>query len=119
MVICFLHYCDRDMVIKETRSLAEVWVDCAKVMFFPEYTLVVQRQRNSFLSANQRLQELGLAYYLLFPAKLCVVAAGTMHFFATPEEAWHWIENPDGRTAHLMRPKQLESSSVWENRGGR
>ncbi|KAJ1145537.1 hypothetical protein NDU88_011823 [Pleurodeles waltl] len=43
MVICFLHYRDRDMVIKETRSLGEVRVDSAKVMFFRDYTLAVQR----------------------------------------------------------------------------
>ncbi|KAJ1191804.1 hypothetical protein NDU88_001119 [Pleurodeles waltl] len=66
-VIRFLHYRDRDMVLKEIRSLAEVRVD----------------------------------------TRLRVVADGTMHFFATPEEAWHWTENPDSGAAHRMRSVPL------------
>ncbi|KAJ1193803.1 hypothetical protein NDU88_003099 [Pleurodeles waltl] len=84
------------MVLTETRSLAEIRVDSTKVMFFPDYTIAAQKQCNNFLAVKRRLRDLGLMYSLLFPARLCVVAAGTTHFFAMPEEAWHWIEDPSG-----------------------
>ncbi|KAJ1186727.1 hypothetical protein NDU88_003508 [Pleurodeles waltl] len=98
MVIRFLHYRDRDVVLKETRSMADVLVVSTKVMFFPDYTIAVQKQHYNFLAVKQRLHEMEFTYSLLFPAKLCVVATDTKHFFTTPEEAWHWIEGSDNCT---------------------
>ncbi|KAJ1200957.1 hypothetical protein NDU88_004775 [Pleurodeles waltl] len=87
-------------------------------MFFPDYTIAVQKQHNSFLVVNRCLRELGLAYSLLFPARLRVVAAGTMHFFATPEEAWHWIESRDGGAAHPTWSGLPGGGGSWQSQGG-
>ncbi|KAJ1082537.1 hypothetical protein NDU88_002702 [Pleurodeles waltl] len=62
MVIHFRHYHDRDMVIKEAYSLAEVRVDSTKVKFVPDYTLALQRQRNSFLAVKRRLWRHGTGW---------------------------------------------------------
>ncbi|KAJ1202299.1 hypothetical protein NDU88_006099 [Pleurodeles waltl] len=66
----------------------EVRMDSAKEMFFPDYTIAVQRQRNSFLAVKWNLREMRFTYSLLFPEKLLVVATDSTHFFTTPEEAW-------------------------------
>ncbi|KAJ1164016.1 hypothetical protein NDU88_004463 [Pleurodeles waltl] len=116
MVIRFLHYCDRNIVLKETRSLAEVRVSSAKVMFFPNYMIAVQR--NNFLAVKRRLRDLGFAYSLLFPARLRVVAAYTTHFFTTPEEAWHWTESSDNCATRSVRLEPTGDSSSQQNRRG-
>ncbi|KAJ1169838.1 hypothetical protein NDU88_001726 [Pleurodeles waltl] len=69
--------------------MAEVRVGSVKMMFLPDYTIAVQQQCNNFLAVKRHLREMGFAYSLLFPARLRVVDAGTMHFLTTPEEAWH------------------------------
>ncbi|KAJ1197646.1 hypothetical protein NDU88_001502 [Pleurodeles waltl] len=85
--------------------MVEMRVDGAKVMFFPDYMIAVQKQCNSFLVVKRRLHEMEFTYSLLFPAKLCVVAADSTHFFNTPEETWRWIESSDNCSA---RPLRLE-----------
>ncbi|KAJ1175869.1 hypothetical protein NDU88_001154 [Pleurodeles waltl] len=85
--------------------MAEVRMNSAKVMFFPDYTIAVQKQLNGFLAVKQHLREMGFAYSLLFPAKLLVVAADSRHFFTSPEEAWGWIESYDNCAT---RPLWLE-----------
>ncbi|KAJ1203727.1 hypothetical protein NDU88_007508 [Pleurodeles waltl] len=49
-------------------------------MFFPDYTIAVQRQGNHFLTVKQRLRETGITNSLLFPFKLRVAAADNTFF---------------------------------------
>ncbi|KAJ1144982.1 hypothetical protein NDU88_011274 [Pleurodeles waltl] len=56
----------------------------ATVMFFPDYTVAVQKQHNNFLAVKRHRRELGLTYSLLFLARLRVVADGAAYFFSTP-----------------------------------
>ncbi|KAJ1140441.1 hypothetical protein NDU88_006793 [Pleurodeles waltl] len=88
-------------------------------MFFPDYTVAVQKQRNSFLAVKQDLCEMEFTYSLLFPAKLSVVTADTTHFFATTEEAWHWIETSDGGATSSLRLELPGGSAAWRRRGQR
>ncbi|KAJ1173646.1 hypothetical protein NDU88_005473 [Pleurodeles waltl] len=61
---------------------------------------------------------MGFAYSLLFPARLWVVAADTMHLFVTPEEAWHWLESPGARAARLTRTVSTKNDHIqWNQRG--
>ncbi|KAJ1106896.1 hypothetical protein NDU88_004294 [Pleurodeles waltl] len=66
----------------ETRLLSELKVD-TQIMLFPDHTVVIQKQRSSFLSKTCRLIELGLRYSLLFPAPLRVISEESTHFFTT------------------------------------
>ncbi|KAJ1152123.1 hypothetical protein NDU88_004900 [Pleurodeles waltl] len=83
--------------------MVEVRIGSAKVMFFLDYTMAVQKQRNNVLVVKRHLREMGYTYSLLFPAKVCVVTADTTHFFVTSVEAWLWLESSDGDAESLLR----------------
>ncbi|KAJ1166355.1 hypothetical protein NDU88_006759 [Pleurodeles waltl] len=87
-------------------------------MFFPDYTIAVQKQRNTFLEVKRRLHKMGFNYSLLFPANLHVVADNTTHFFNTPEEAWHWIEGSIVRTTRSAQLEKTREDSSQRNRRG-
>ncbi|KAJ1100885.1 hypothetical protein NDU88_005960 [Pleurodeles waltl] len=98
--------------------MAEVWVESAKVMFFPAYMIAVQKQRNNFLAVKQHLHEMGFAYSLLFPAKPGVVAADTTLFFTTPEDSWRWIESSDNCTTEPLRLELTRDDNTRRHRRG-
>ncbi|KAJ1185657.1 hypothetical protein NDU88_002447 [Pleurodeles waltl] len=98
--------------------MVEVRVGSAKVVIFSDYNVAVQKQRNNFLAVKRRLCKVGLAYSLLFSARLCVVAADTMQIFTTPEEAWHWIEGIDNGATRLARLEQTGEGSPWQSHKG-
>ncbi|KAJ1097154.1 hypothetical protein NDU88_002281 [Pleurodeles waltl] len=101
-----------------TLIVAYYWVGNAKVMFFPNYMITVQKQRSNFLAVKLRLSGMGFTYSLLFPAKLRVVTTNTTRFFVTPEEAWHWIENSDDCADCLMRLESAGEDTLRRNRRG-
>ncbi|KAJ1138021.1 hypothetical protein NDU88_004412 [Pleurodeles waltl] len=55
------------------------------------YTATVQRQRASSPGVKNHLHQAGLTYFLLFPARLKVIANGTSFFFIEPTDAWDWV----------------------------
>ncbi|KAJ1216326.1 hypothetical protein NDU88_003929 [Pleurodeles waltl] len=57
------------------------------VCFFPNFTLKVQRQRQSFLEVKRALRGRELMYMMLFPARLRLIVDCKTWHFATPEEA--------------------------------
>lgn len=64
----------------------------APVRLFPDYTILVQKQRSSFQAVKCRLHKLHIHYSLLFPAHLQVVDKDSTRFFDSPEDAWDWTE---------------------------
>ncbi|KAJ1126335.1 hypothetical protein NDU88_004743 [Pleurodeles waltl] len=97
--------------------MADMRVGNAKVMFFPDYMITVQRQRNKFLAVKRRLREMGFTYSLLFPAKHHVVTTNTT-CIVTPEEAWQWIDNSDDCADHAVRQDSTgENTMQWNRRG--
>ena len=92
VILRMLHFKDRDAILREMRKLKEILVENTKIMLFPDYTLAVQHQRNSFIVVKRKLRELGFQYSLLFPAKLRVVAHSKTHFFDDPKLAGDWLE---------------------------
>ncbi|KAI4827142.1 hypothetical protein KUCAC02_030562 [Chaenocephalus aceratus] len=58
----------------------------AAIHIYAEYSAEVARQRAAFTPIKSSLRNAGLAYSLLFPAKLRVVVDGTRHTFNSPAE---------------------------------
>ncbi|KAJ1082282.1 hypothetical protein NDU88_002450 [Pleurodeles waltl] len=58
----------------ELRKQADLVVDSACVMVFPDYTLAVQCQRSNFLAIKFRLRDANVSCSLLYPARLLAVA---------------------------------------------
>lgn len=83
-LIRLLNYRDRDTILQETRKLQDIQIHNQKIMFFPDYTIQVQRQRYSFMAVKRRLRQCNLKYSLLFPARLRVVANGK-HISSPPQ----------------------------------
>lgn len=114
-LIRLLNYGDRDAILQETRKMLDVQIDNSKIMFFPDYTLHVQKQRHSFLAVKKHLRQYDLNYSLLFQARLRVAANGKAHFFHTPEEAEEWTDTyaplgPENTATGASRPVPDASS---------
>ncbi|KAJ1161739.1 hypothetical protein NDU88_002220 [Pleurodeles waltl] len=86
-----LHYRDRDLLLLAAREKGPFQVEGGNTTFFPDFTLVVQTQRATFLEVKRALREEGLRYSLLFPSKLKVILDGTTHFFQEPDEVLAWL----------------------------
>ena len=93
IVMRLLHHQDRDAILHETRKRGVIKIENTRVMFFPDYTLAVQHQRNTFLKVKRKLREINYRYSLLFPARLRVEANGKTHFFTEPQHVWDWLES--------------------------
>ena len=110
IVMRLLHYRDRDAILSEARKRRDIRIGDAKIMFFPDYTLAVQHQRNSFMKVKRKLREINYRYSLLFPARLRVEAQGKTHFFEDPQHVWDWLESI-GHGADSPPPEEEADSS--------
>lgn len=86
------NYRDRDTILQAARKSGPMAFQNSTVTFFPDFTLKVPKQRQSFLEVKRALQDKELKYSMLFPASLRVESGGKAWFFATPEEAWEWLD---------------------------
>lgn len=90
-----LNYHDWDVVLHETRTLDNLTVGSSCVMFFPDYTAMVQRRRSTYLAVKKQLRELGLPYSLLFPSRLPVINKEGARFFDVLSDVWDWLEETE------------------------
>lgn len=104
-----LNYHDRDTILKQARIKEPLLFNTARILIFPDYTHIVQQQRQSFMVAKVRLRGLQLPYALLYPAQLRVVYQSRTLFFDTPEEVFTWTDETVKLRPHT--PPRLESDS--------
>lgn len=64
LIMKFLNFCDRQRVIEAARKMKTVLYQQHKVMFFPDFSMEVRKQRRQFDSVKKRLQELNIDYRL-------------------------------------------------------
>ncbi|XP_073405639.1 uncharacterized protein [Dendrobates tinctorius] len=101
-----LNYRDRDAILRCVRTAEDMCINGQKISIYPDYSAEVQKQRMSYGGVKRRLRDLKLVYSTLFPAKLRVVALGTVHFFPTPEDATKWLDlNQQKLSANKERGK--------------
>lgn len=86
-LILLLNQRDRDLNLRRATLLKEVTFNGTKVMFFPDFTPEIQKQRAKFQDVKKRLQTLQLSSPMLHPAKLRVEANAVAHFFDKPQSA--------------------------------
>lgn len=67
-------------------------VDNTKVSLFLDFSAEVQRQRGKFLDIKKRLRVLNVQYFMLYPAKLKVIANASKHLFDNPSSAVNWLD---------------------------
>lgn len=78
-------------------------------MILPDYTRLVQQQRQSFMAAKRRLRDLNIQYMLLYPAQMRVTYNSKSYFFDSPEAVFTWTDERTHLTLHS--PQLLESDS--------
>lgn len=87
-----LHFHDRDLVMRETRSQGELHFKNATLLLFPDYSIAKRRQQKSFDLVRTILCTKSIKYSMLFLARLQVEDGGTVRLFTFPEEASAWID---------------------------
>lgn len=104
MLVRFLSYRDRDRVMNAAR-LKEVKLENSRVLFFPNLSQRVQKQRKLFDGVKLRLRDLNKNYGLIFPARLRIWHQDTWHSFDSPAKAEKFID-------------KLERCNPQDTRGG-
>lgn len=63
-----------------------------QIMFFPDLSVEVQKQRRQYNDVKLKLRALHLDFGLIFPAKMKIFHKGSRHQFNTPEEVEAFIQ---------------------------
>lgn len=100
-----LHYKDRDSILQQSRTKGPYTLDNNKVLMFPYFTAVVQAQRVSFIDVKKALQEAGLKFSVIFPAKLRIILDDSTHFCQSPKDTWTWLV-AYGKGAPMPKPQR-------------
>lgn len=91
VLVKFLSARDRDKVMDAAR-LKEVTCDNSRVLFFPDLSPKVQKQRKPFDGVKSRLRDLNMDYGFIFPARLRVWHEDAWHFFNSPAKAEKFVD---------------------------
>lgn len=69
-LVKFLTYRDRDQVMKAARLKKDFPVEDGRVMFFPDLSTEIQKQRKLFDAVKQSLRQMRKECGFMFPAKM-------------------------------------------------
>lgn len=109
VLVKFLSYRDRDTVLNAARQ-KEVKLENNRVMFFPDLSPKVQKQRKLFDGAKLRLRHLNRDYGLIFPAQLRIWHEDTWHYFKSAAKADKFIDK-----LPPCNPRETRRESSEEN----
>lgn len=126
MLAKFLHFRDRNAVLRGARQSGPLQVENKQIMIFPDYARAVQQQRSVFLEVKRRLRANNIQYSLLFPARLKVLYDGATIFFTHAEEAHDWADQhcpqlsrtEAAREQRHRAPRPRRHNSKWSRKGG-
>lgn len=91
-ILRLMNFRDRDELLRAARQAGKLPYRNTNLMMFPDYTVETQRQRRSFDGVKAALRAKGVAYSVLFPAKLRVIDGESVRIFTNPKEAGAWVE---------------------------
>lgn len=91
MILKFLNYADKVRVLRVAREKGTVMFQNHHIMFFPDLSSEVLKQRRRFEEVKQELRRRKIRYGMIFPTKLLVIHGDRSHFFSSPEEANKFI----------------------------
>ncbi len=86
MIVKFLDYRDKKRVMRAARAKKDVLFQNHRIMFFPDLSAEVNKQRRQFDEVKKKLRAKGLMYGFIFPARLRVTVDGHTHVFQSPSE---------------------------------
>lgn len=86
MIVKFLDYRDKEHVMRAARAKKDVLFKNHRIMFFPDLSAEVNKQRRQFDEVKKKLRAKGLMYGFIFPARLRVTVDGQAHVFQSPSE---------------------------------
>ncbi|KAJ1132399.1 hypothetical protein NDU88_010713 [Pleurodeles waltl] len=84
-------YRGRDAIFQAAGTHGDLTYENNIVRFFPDFTLQVQRQRQSFEEVKKIQRTKYIRYLMLFLARLRVVEKDKPWLFATPAKTWEWV----------------------------
>lgn len=91
-LVRFLNYCDRDMILTQSRKNQKLKHENSRVMPFPDFSAATQQKRRSFNDVRRRLREKEIKYSMLYPCKLRVQYKGSVKFFENPTKVCEWLD---------------------------
>lgn len=97
LIMKFLNFQDRQRVMGAAREMKVVKYQEHRVMFFPDFSAEVRKQRKQFEGVKKRLQSLNIEYRFGYPAKLIVSCNGHNTICTSPEEVDKLIKAGDTR----------------------
>ena len=86
LIMKFLNFQDRQRVMGAARQMKKVKYQDHRVMFFPDFSAEVHKQRQQFDGVKKRLQSLNIKCRFGYPAKLIISCNGKNTICNTPEE---------------------------------
>ena len=92
LIMKFLNYQDKVRVMRAARKKGKVMYREHHIMFFPDLSVEVQKQRRQYNDVKLKLRELHLDFGLVFPAKMKIFHKGSRQQFNTPEEVEAFIQ---------------------------
>lgn len=87
LIMKFLNFRDKERVLYIARNKGRVMYENHHVMFFPDLSADLHKQRRQFDGIKQELRAMDIRYGLMFPAKLRVTFKGQTHIFESPSAA--------------------------------
>uniref|UniRef100_A0A3Q2PSW3 L1 transposable element RRM domain-containing protein n=1 Tax=Fundulus heteroclitus TaxID=8078 RepID=A0A3Q2PSW3_FUNHE len=86
IIMTFLNYQDKMRVMTAARLKGKVMYNGRHVMFFPDLSADVVKQRKQYDQVKQQLRNLNINFGLIFPAKMRTFHHGNCFLFHTPSE---------------------------------
>ena len=91
LIMKFLNYQDKVRVMRAARRKGKVMYRNHHIMFFPDLSAEVQKQRKLYDAVKRQLRELNIDFGLIFPAKMRIFYQGSRHLLHTPTEVEDFI----------------------------
>lgn len=98
IIMKFLNYQDKMRVMTAARLKGKVMYNGRHVMFFPDLSVEVVKQRKQYDQVKQQLRNLNINFGLIFPAKMRISHRGNSFLFHTPTEVEEFIQKARKQT---------------------
>lgn len=80
-LVKLLFFKDKETIHQKARERRDIYYNGVKILFFPDFSAVLQKKRAKLVEVKKKLQQLKIVYAMLYTSRLQVVALGEMHFF--------------------------------------
>uniref|UniRef100_A0A3B4EYR5 L1 transposable element RRM domain-containing protein n=1 Tax=Pundamilia nyererei TaxID=303518 RepID=A0A3B4EYR5_9CICH len=91
IIMKFLNYQDKMRVMRAARLKGKITYNGHHIMFFPDLSTEVQKQRKQYNQVKQQLCEMHINFGLIFPAKMRILHQDKRLLFHTPAEVEDFI----------------------------